>query len=81
MQEVKHALQEVYGNSDLWHAVIQEAKNIADAVSETYQVPYVIDNQGSIKWATKGDVSLREKCNEMFHELWRESAIISEIYA
>ena len=66
---------------NLWYAVIQEAKSIADAVAETYQVVYVIDNQGSIKWVTKGDISLREKCNEMFHELWRESVVISEIYA
>lgn len=81
MQEVKHALQEVNSNSDLWNSVMQEAKSIADAVSETYQVPYVIDNQGDLKWVTKGDTSLREKCNEMFQELWRESVIISEIYA
>ena len=81
MQEVKHALQEVNGSSDLWYAVMQEAKSIADAVAETYQVAYVIDNQGSLKWVTKGDTSLREKCNEMFNELWRESVVISEVYA
>lgn len=80
MQEVKHALNEVDGSSDLWNSVMQEAKSIADAVAETYQVAYVIDNQGSLKWVTKGDTSLLEKCNEMFYELWRESVVISEIY-